>query len=74
MQFATGRSSDLVLVWPTAAVSPSSVTLTANGTATSTLTISTSLLTTPATYTVTVTATIGSITHSAIVTVEVKVI
>src|SRR3989442_14572393 len=71
---ASIASSDLVLVCPTSAVSPSSVTLTANGTATSTLTISTSLLTTPATYTVTVTATIGSITHSAIGTVGVKVI
>src|SRR5947208_1877260 len=71
---ASISSSDLVLVWPTVAVSPSSVTLTANGTATSTLTVSTSLLTTPATYTVTVTATIGSITHSTTVTVVVKVL
>ena len=71
---ASISSSDLVLVWPTVGVNPSSVTLTANGTATSTLTVSTSLLTTPAMYTVTVTATIGSITHSATVTVEVKVI
>src|SRR5881397_1787882 len=68
---ASISSSGLVLVWPTVSVSPSSVTLPSGGTATSTLTVSTSVLTTPGTYTVTVTATIGSITHSADVTVVV---
>src|SRR5881628_3397338 len=67
-------SSGLVLVWPTVPVSPSSVMLAANGTATSTLTISTSLLTTPGTYTVTVTATIGSVTRSVSLTVVVKLL
>src|SRR5467141_1040027 len=70
---ATISSSGLVIVWPTASVSPSSVTLTANGTATSTLTVSTSVLTTPGTYTVTVTGTSGSITHSTTITVVVQV-
>jgi len=69
----TIASSGLVIVWPTASVSPSSVTLTANGTATSTLTVSTSVLTTPGTYTVTVTGTSGSITHSTTITVVVQV-
>src|SRR5467141_1102816 len=64
-------SSDIVLVWPTASLNPTSVTLPANGTASSTLTVSTSLLTTPATYTVTVTATVGSITHAVALTVQV---
>jgi len=67
-------SSGLVLVWPTGSVSPGSVTLAADGTATSTLTISTSLLTTPGTYTVTVTATMGSVTHSVSLTVIVKLL
>ncbi len=70
---ATIASSGLVIVWPTASVSPSSVTLTANGTATSTLTVSTSVLTTPGTYTVTVTGTSGTITHSTTITVVVQV-
>jgi len=70
---ATISSSDLILVWPTASVSPSSVTLTANGTATSTLSISASLLTTPGTYTVTVSATAGSISHSTTVLVRVVI-
>src|SRR5438094_786952 len=64
-------SSGLVLIWPTGSVSPGSVSLAADGTATSTLTISTSLLTTPGTYTVTVTATMGSVTHSVNLTVVV---
>ncbi len=67
-------SSDLILIWPTCSVSPGSVTLAADGTATSTLTVSTSLLTTPGTYTVTVTATVGSITHSVSLTVIVKLL
>src|SRR5213080_3139309 len=67
-------SSGLVLIWPTGSVSPGTVTLAADGTATSTLTISTSLLTTPGTYTVTVTATIGSVTHSVSLTVVVKLL
>src|SRR5881409_49050 len=71
---ASVSSSDLILIWPTASVSPSSVTLTANGTATSTLSISTSLLTTPGTYTVTVSATVGSITHSTSVLVKVVIV
>src|SRR3989442_2289066 len=70
---ATVSSSDLILVWPTASVSPSSVTLTANGTATSTLSISASLLTTPGTYTVTDSATVGSIIHSTTVLVKVLI-
>src|SRR5207245_11666621 len=61
---ASISSSGLVLVWPTVSVSPSSVMLAANGTATWKLTNSPSLLTTPRTYAVTVTATIGSLTHS----------
>ena len=71
---ASISSSGLVLVWPTVSVSPSSVMLAANGTATSTLTISTSLLSTPGTYTVTVMATIGSVTHSVSLTVVVKLL
>src|SRR2546422_1079221 len=67
-------SSDLILIWPTCSVSPGSVTLAADGTATSTLTVSTSLLTTPGPYTVTVTATVGSITHSVSLTVIVKLL
>jgi len=65
-------SSDLILIWPTCSVSPGSLTLSADGTASSTLTVSTSLLTTPGTYTVTVTANVGSITQSVDVTVVVK--
>src|SRR5467141_2151116 len=64
-------SSDIVLVWPTASLNPTSVTLPANGTASSTLTVSTRLLTSPATYPVTVTPTVGSITHAVGLTVQV---
>ncbi len=71
---ATISSSGLVIVWPTTSVSPSGVTLTANGTATSTVTVSTSVLTTPGTYTVTVTGTSGSITHSTTIAVVVQVV
>ena len=71
---ATISSSGLVIVWPTTSVSPSGVTLTANGTVTSTVTVSTSVLTTPGTYTVTVTGTSGSITHSTTIAVVVRVV
>ncbi len=71
---ASISSSGLVFIWPSVSVSPSSVALAADGTATSTLTIWTSLLTTPGTYTVTVTATIGSVTHSVNVTVVVTIL
>jgi len=71
---ATISSSGLVIVWPTTSVSPSGVTLTANGTVTSTVTVSTSVLTTPGTYTVTVTGTSGSITHSTTIAVVVQVV
>jgi PKD repeat protein len=68
---ASISSSDIIVVWPTASINPSSLTLPANGTASSTLTVSTTVLTTPATYTVTVTATVGSISHAVVVTVQV---
>ncbi|HWM53161.1 MAG TPA: PKD domain-containing protein [Thermoplasmata archaeon] len=71
---ASITSSGLILIWPTVSVNPGSVTLAADGTATSTLMVSTSLLTTPGTYTVTVTATVGSITHSVSLTVVVKLL
>ena len=71
---ATISSSGLVIVWPTTSVSPSGVTLTANGTVTSTVTVSTSVLTTPGSYTVTVTGTSGSITHSTTIAVVVRVV
>jgi len=59
---------------PSASFSPSSVTLTPNGTGTSTLTVSTSLLTVPGTYTVTITASSGTISHSTTVTVTVTLV
>src|SRR5205807_407267 len=63
--------SGLCLVYPTASLNPTSVTLTAGGTGVSTLTVATSVLTTPGTYTITITATSGSITHTVTVTVTV---
>ncbi len=63
--------SGLCLVYPTASLNPTSVTLTAGGTGVSTLTVATSVLTTPGTYTITITATSGSITHTVTVTVQV---
>src|SRR5205809_169233 len=63
--------SGLCLIYPTASLNPTSVTLTSGGTGVSTLTVATSVLTTPGTYTITITATSGSITHTVIVTVQV---
>src|SRR5437870_942743 len=63
--------SGLCLVYPTASLNPTSVTLTAGGSGVSTLTVATSVLTTPGTYTITITATSGSITHTVTVTVTV---
>jgi len=63
--------SGLCLVYPTASLNPTSITLTAGGTGVSTLTVATSVLTTPGTYTITITATSGSITHTVTVTVQV---
>src|SRR5437879_465912 len=63
--------SGLCLVYPTASLNPTSVTLTSGGTGVSTLTVATSVLTTPGTYTITITATSGSITHTVTVTVQV---
>src|SRR5438046_2785595 len=63
--------SGLCLIYPTASLNPTSVTLTSGGTGVSTLTVATSVLTTPGTYTITITATSGSITHTAPVTVQV---
>ena len=63
--------SGLCLVYPTASLNPTSVTLSSGGTGLSTLTVSTSVLTTPGTYTITITATSGSITHTMTVTVQV---
>ena len=63
--------SGVCLVYPTASLNPTSVTLSAGGTGLSTLTVSTSVLTTPGTYTITITATSGSITHTMTVTVQV---
>src|SRR5205807_765017 len=54
--------SGVCLVYPTASLNPTSVTLTSGGTGVSTLTVATSVLTTPGTYTITITATSGSIT------------
>src|SRR2546427_511417 len=65
--------SGLCLVYPTASLNPTSVTLTSGGTGVSTLTVATSVLTTPGTYTITITATSGSITHTVTVTVQVYV-
>jgi len=65
--------SGLCLVYPTASLNPTSVTLTAGGSGMSTLTVATSVLTTPGTYTITITATSGSITHTVTVTVQVYV-
>jgi hypothetical protein len=65
--------SGLCLVYPTASLNPTSVTLTSGGTGVSTLTVATSTLTTPGTYTITITATSGSITHTVTVTVTVYV-
>src|SRR5207302_6493180 len=65
--------SGLCLVFPTASLNPTSVTLSSGGTGVSTLTVATSVLTTPGTYTVTITATSGSITHTVTVTVTVHV-
>ena len=65
--------SGVCVVYPTASLNPTSVTLSAGGTGASTLTVSTSVLTTPGTYTVTITATSGSITHTVTVTVQVYV-
>jgi len=65
--------SGVCVVYPTASLNPTSVTLSAGGTGVSTLTVSTSVLTTPGTYTVTITATSGSITHTVTVTVQVYV-
>jgi len=59
---------------PTASLNPGSITLTPNGTGTSTLTVSTSLLTIPGTYTVTITASSGTISHSTTVTVAVTLV
>src|SRR5881392_1485788 len=63
--------SGLCLIYPTASLNPTSVTLTSGGTGVSTLTVATSVLTTTGTYTITITATLGSITHTATVTVQV---
>src|SRR5256884_61471 len=63
--------SGLCLVYPTATLNPTSVTLTSGGSGVSTLTVATSVLTTPGTYTITITATSGSITHTVTVTVQV---
>ena len=63
--------SGLCLVYPTASLNPTSVTLTAGGSGVSTLTVATSVLTTLGTYTITITATSGSITHTVTVTVTV---
>src|SRR5947208_1241415 len=63
--------SGLCLVYPTASLNPTSVTLTAGGSGVSTLTVATSVLTTPGTYTITITATSGSITHTVTRTVQV---
>ncbi|TLZ81258.1 MAG: fibronectin type III domain-containing protein, partial [Methanobacteriota archaeon] len=63
--------SGLCLVYPTASLNPTSVTLTSGSTGVSTLTVATSVLTTPGTYTITITATSGSITHTVTVTVTV---
>src|SRR5437763_5204929 len=63
--------SGLCLIYPTATLAPTSVTLTSGGTGVSTLTVATSVLTTPGTYTITITATSGSITHTVTVTVQV---
>jgi hypothetical protein len=65
--------SGLCLVYPTASLNPTSVTLTSGGTGVSTLTVATSTLTTPGTYTITITATSGSINHTVTVTVTVYV-
>src|SRR5467141_363543 len=64
--------SGLCLVYPTASLNPTSVTLTSGGSGMSTLTVATSVLTTPGTYTITITATSGSITHTVTVTVTVS--
>jgi len=63
--------SGLCLVYPTASLNPTSVTLTSGGTGISTLTVATSVATTPGTYTITITATSGSNTHTVTVTVTV---
>src|SRR5438876_953736 len=63
--------SGLCLIYPTASLNPTSVTLTSGGTGVSTLTVATSVLTTPGTYTITITATSGSITHTVTVKVQV---
>src|SRR3989440_10966751 len=63
--------SGLCLIYPTASLNPTSVTLTAGGSGVSTLTVATSVLTTPGAYTITITATSGSITHTVTVTVTV---
>src|SRR5438132_1363584 len=63
--------SGLCLVYPTASLNPTSVTLTSGGSGVSTLTVATSVLTTPGTYTITITAPSGSITHPVTVTVTV---
>src|SRR5438132_868323 len=65
--------SGLCVVYPTASLNPTSVTLTAGGTGMSTLTVATTILTTPGTYTITINATSGSITHTVTVTVQVYV-
>jgi hypothetical protein len=57
---------------PTATLNPTTVTLAANGSGSSTLTVSTFLGTIPGTYTVTVTATSGSIKHSTAISVTVR--
>ena len=63
--------SSICIIYPTANLNPTSVTVAAGGTASSTLTVSTTTLTTPGTYTVTITATSGSTTHTVTVTVQV---
>src|SRR5206468_9645433 len=54
---------------PSASLSPASISISGNGSATSTLSVSTSLLTTPGTYTVTIKADSGTLSHSATVTI-----
>ena len=65
--------SGTCIIYPTATLNPTSVTLAAGGAGTSTLTVSTTVLTTPGTYVVMITATSGSITHTVTVTVQVTI-
>jgi len=57
---------------PSASLSPASISISGNGSATSTLSVSTSLLTTPGTYTVTIKADSGTLSHSTTVTITVS--